>query len=48
MDSTCSSTEMDVEIEQLTLLEGQGMGLFSPNEFDDLDLVPIHRRILDD
>ena len=36
------------EIEQLTLLEGQGMALWSPKEWDGLALVPRHRQILDD
>ena len=40
--------KLDVEIEQLTLLEGQGMALWSPKEWDGLALVPRHRQILDD
>lgn len=34
------------EPEELTLGEGQGLGLFSEGELDALPVVPIHRRIL--
>ncbi|HTE20616.1 MAG TPA: NUDIX domain-containing protein [Armatimonadota bacterium] len=38
---------LPVPPEALTLMEGQGMALLSPAEFEGYPLVPIHREILD-
>lgn len=37
---------LEVPLDELTLNEGQGMGLFSAAELDALALVPLHARIL--
>ncbi len=37
---------LEVPIEELTLNEGQGMALFSPDEMESVTVVPLHKRII--
>lgn len=42
------AAELTVPLEALTLMEGQGLGLFSEEELDGVPVVPLHARIVRD